>query len=721
MDAQRFIWSWVAALLAGAHLLASGCIDNRSSNESASTLNTTPAVTDTASASVVGATVYLVPASDVASLAQNAITASNVLNGEAENFDEPLEDLIRSPASATYPQAVTDARGTFRIPEDQIPDGSYFVYVQPAPDDTRHLPGGDLSRVARTKAELLGSDTELSLDIRVSTTPSPAASYLGSSACVICHPDQGHQLGQTLHRLGLQVPGQPNEQDGIVLQDLSQFGQDAGDPPGAQWFNKALETKFLDGDVTAGGTLIYYSAYDESRDIDKFVTSESPGADDVVSVRVFRDTLDAKFKVQITNLVNSNDPLSGAIYEVVLTYGGGLYKQHYLTRIGQSTYLLPVQFQHEGDEASADRTRRVWFDYHMDRWGGFADVSDVSSFLLESPAVDHSFDANCGACHLTGYTLESAANGEWQAHAVADPAGAFDFDGDGRLEEINIGCEMCHGPGSEHVNIGGAGIAIVSPENLSPGRANMLCGRCHDRRLNAASVSNDQPLNVNDQLAPPGISRQAFLPEFASLRAGPSLEDVWPDELHSKSHYQEYADLIKSRKYRNSSELLTCMSCHDAHGFVESAEGQFVTHQLILPVDDDSLCNSCHTEAIGDLPAITDKGLHTQQVVGFNHVRGGGGRVDPSCVNCHSAKTAKSGAGREGRSTSMGGVGMPSVGDGEQFYENDIGSHIFDVPRKTNPGVFRDDGEGSMPIPYTRNGEGCLGCHDLNSLPNTAP
>ncbi|MGI9320147.1 MAG: hypothetical protein ACR2O5_01945, partial [Thiogranum sp.] len=615
----------LAATLVIALLFTAGCFDNRSSSNGAGTLNTQAAVTDTAGTAVVGATVYLIPATDVALIAQNVITGVNVLNGEAENFDEPLEDLIRSPSSASYPQAVTDAQGVFRIPAAQVVDGSYFVFVQPAPEDTRHLPGGNLSRLARTRTELLGGNAEVSLAIRVSTRPSPAAGYAGSSACVICHSEQGNRIRKTLHRLGLEVPGQPNEQDGVFLQDLSQFQSDAGDPAGAQWFNKALETKFLDGDANQGGTLIYYSAYDQARDVDKFATAETPGTEDVLSVRVYQDVADEKFKVQITNLANPNDPLSGSIYEVVLTYGGGLYKQHYLARIGQSTYLLPVQFQHEGDEASAERTRKVWFDYHMDRWGDFGDVNDVGSFLLKVPATDHSFDANCGACHFTGYTLEATVTCDWQAHAVADPGGAFDFDGDGRLEEINIGCEVCHGPGSEHVSVGGEGIAIVSPANLSPGRANMLCGRCHDRRLNAASVSNDQPLNVNNQPAPPGISREEFLPEFASSEAGPGLEDFWPDALHSKSHYQEYADLIKSRKYRNSSELLTCQSCHDAHGFVEAAEDQFVAHQLILPVDDDSLCNACHTVAIGNLPAIDDKGLHTQQVTGFNHVGGGSG------------------------------------------------------------------------------------------------
>lgn len=44
---------------------------------------------------------------------------------------------------------------------------------------------------------------------------------------------------------------------------------------------------------------------------------------------------------------------------------------------------------------------------------------------------------------------------------------------------------------------------------------------------------------------------------------------------------------------------------------------------------------------------------------------------------------------------------------------NDITSHLFDVPRKTNKAVTGVDPGKAMPIPYTNS---CGECHDPGSL-----
>jgi hypothetical protein len=48
---------------------------------------------------------------------------------------------------------------------------------------------------------------------------------------------------------------------------------------------------------------------------------------------------------------------------------------------------------------------------------------------------------------------------------------------------------------------------------------------------------------------------------------------------------------------------------------------------------------------------------------------------------------------------------------------NDITSHLFDMPRKTNKAVKGVEPGKAMPIPYTNS---CGGCHNVDDLPKPA-
>jgi hypothetical protein len=72
------------------------------------------------------------------------------------------------------------------------------------------------------------------------------------------------------------------------------------------------------------------------------------------------------------------------------------------------------------------------------------------------------------------------------------------------------------------------------------------------------------------------------------------------------------------------------------------------------------------------------------------------------CTQCHMPKTAKTGAGRLGI-TLDGGVGP------DNYWQNDISSHIFDVPGKIYSRHTLDGGTLDMPTGYT---DSCSGaCH----------
>ena len=103
---------------------------------------------------VAGATVHLVPVTAIDVTSRMTASAIYAPPYPAEAYDEPLEDTIRL-RGATFPQAITDARGGFTIAN--VPDGKFFVHVTPAANDAEHLPGGDVSRQGYPAEQLRGT------------------------------------------------------------------------------------------------------------------------------------------------------------------------------------------------------------------------------------------------------------------------------------------------------------------------------------------------------------------------------------------------------------------------------------------------------------------------------------------------------------------------------------------------------------------------------------
>ncbi len=181
----------------------------------------------------------------------------------------------------------------------------------------------------------------------------------------------------------------------------------------------------------------------------------------------------------------------------------------------------------------------------------------------------------------------------------------------------------------------------------------------------------------------PGISRNEYLTNHTT-REDAAQKDFWGDGVHSKAHHQQGTDFIRSKKYINGTRLLTCASCHDPHGTTG------IKHQLRMEVRDtgNSLCASCHAGV-----AIA---AHTAKAVGVEH-------ETISCVDCHATKTMQTGAG---------GKGLQGK-EGKDYWMNDITSHLFGVPRKSNKAVKGTEPGKAMPIPYTN---ACGTCHDAENL-----
>ena len=647
-------------------------------------------VTDTQSRPVSGAKVYFIDSTLVNTT--SPMSAAGILNGSTEGYDEPLEDILANVAVAKkLPQGTTNAAGRFSVGGLNT-NLTYFVFVRPSAKDPDHLPGGDLSRLAISPNAIPRSGVH----VQVSWTPPADATYIGTSACYLCHDKPNFK--KHAHQVGLQTPGRLT-----ANQDL-----------GAHTSMGQFLTKFTEAKTyTASGVkVLFYEDFDSTRGYDKFKVFEDATGGGKVYLKVFLWTTAGAYKVTLVNQLNSADvPLT---LNVKLTYGGAFFRQLLLVdapgRKGRYPFL---QFQAFSDETSQgkntyyDQTRRVFRDYDGSTFfapgpdGKYGTKDDV----LALPSPTETFEGQCAGCHFTGNTVtKDATTQELLASAVPDINGAFDTSGNGQPQEVNVGCEACHGPGSTHraealkgVNppVGDRsnhkGKFIVNPVLLGNDRASMICGRCHDQVLGNSQLGvREVPLNKLEQFPLPGISRSEFLANFASRKSF-AISDLWQDGIHPKIHRAQYSTWLKSKHARNSRQLVTCYDCHDNH-----ADTNFERFLLDDPNDPNStLCMSCHA---------TDVASHMLEKTGS--VMNG---ASQTCISCHMQRTAQSGAGQPGL---VLGAPTGTASDVNLYYwRNDISSHVMDVPTKfsaagVSPGT-------AMPVPYTN---ACGTCHDASKL-----
>jgi predicted CXXCH cytochrome family protein len=587
-----------------------------------------------------------------------ALVSATSLAGSAS--ESPLEEL----AATSLHTALTGASGAYTI--SGVAPGRYFLHASPATADADAiLPGGDASRVS---FEVTAGATE-SRNVLLSARPPAAATYVGSSACLGCHGASHGGWRRTLHALVYREPGVYT-----ANMDVSQL-PDVDFP--LEFFH---DGNTVGPDNTGAGDALglRISRTDEANRFSQFPTGfnillgHDGGGYFVQTETADKTTLSQK-------------------YYVTFTFGGhGVYKQRWVTRAALdgsyaptvspggdwSHYVLPVQY----DEKLQPGVQ-PFHPYNATNWK--APASAGGSALNMTPLK--SFDFNCAGCHFTGMAVAKTAAGNFQADAVDDANGPIDFDGDGASDEIEIGCEACHGPGSAHLDDGGAG-GIVTPQNLAAERENQLCGVCHNRGHGQGSFAGvtgntEYPSRGVDTLEfpRPGLSRS----EYATFHA--DAPGLYKDGVgHSRQHHQQFNDVLKSTHFKNPYDLLACSTCHDMH---DRQNGP----SLVASAADNTLCLDCHGPFGFALPSATyeEKAMavsaHISEymVAGYDPANEGGlGVIDGfdysdagvgRCTGCHMPKTAASQSRFVHEQVSTGQ--QPS---GPRI-RGDISSHVFDA------------------------------------------
>ena len=266
------------------------------------------------------------------------------------------------------------------------------------------------------------------------------------------------------------------------------------------------------------------------------------------------------------------DPLVKFTKDDIAFIYGSRWKQRYFKKVGDDYFVLPAQW---------DVTHQIWRPYFV------RNGTDWWATLYPPDNMKRPTGPLCDGCHSVNYNIQTKTVTEW-----------------------NVGCEKCHGPGSDHVKAPSRA-NISNPARLDFVSANNVCIQCHSQ---GQPLKN--PIAGNYYDWPVGFQVGENLRDFWKLeehKLGETSFTHFPDGTAHKNRMQGN-DFVQSVMYTRG---IKCFSCHDVHGTENRAD-------LLKPAN--VLCLECHGPG-------SPNGPHTTTIEQHTHHRAGS--TGGECIACH--------------------------------------------------------------------------------------
>jgi DmsE family decaheme c-type cytochrome len=202
----------------------------------------------------------------------------------------------------------------------------------------------------------------------------------------------------------------------------------------------------------------------------------------------------------------------------------------------------------------------------IDHWSNFVSGQEPQTNIQDFVGTD-----TCKVCHPDKF--------EWFSKT-----GHFVTVTSSKYAPPNKGCEMCHGPGREHVQAGGQG-KIFNPGKAPAGDVAAMCLKCHEEKVGKRNFRQNQHdikvVSCNDCHNP----HQAQTHEYI-------LRDESPN-LCYQCHREIRREFDKPFHHKVPEGGMSCRDCHQQHG----ARNTKQTRDVIGGMD--AICTRCHTDKRG--------------------------------------------------------------------------------------------------------------------------
>ncbi len=227
-------------------------------------------------------------------------------------------------------------------------------------------------------------------------------------------------------------------------------------------------------------------------------------------------------------------------YEVAYTFGVEPLQQYLVPFPGGRYQCLDIAW---------DTERGRWFDLNPDRR---VPADDPYHWTGRFQSWNH----QCADCHST--YLSKNYDPDTDSYATT-------------WEDLDVGCEACHGPGAEHVRLA-AGWDGARPEGASTGFASILARDDQAAVLNTCAPCHSRRTATGERHMPGAPFHDDYL-----------LARLTPDLYHADGQIEEevyvHGSFVQSKM---SMRGVSCVDCHDPHSL-----------ELWFPGD--AVCTQCHS------------------------------------------------------------------------------------------------------------------------------
>jgi tetratricopeptide (TPR) repeat protein len=272
-----------------------------------------------------------------------------------------------------------------------------------------------------------------------------------------------------------------------------------------------------------------------------------------------------------------------ADFEIKYTFGVYPLQQYLVPFAGGRLQCLPIAW---------DVREKKW--YHLN-----PEIPIDPADWLYWTNAGQNWNGMCAECHSTN--LKKNYNLATDAYRTT-------------WSEIDVSCEACHGPGSEHVqwaelpDMARPPVEnyrlVVQTSGINARELVELCAPCHARRAILGDYTHAEP-DLMDTMLPSLLDQELYFSD------GQILEEVYV-----------YGSFTQSKMYARD---VRCSDCHDVHSIKTVKSGN-------------ALCLQCHRAAVYDTRAH-----HFHKYKGENGepIKTAGGQVQfevgtgAECVRCH--------------------------------------------------------------------------------------